>query len=270
MFKSLQRITGPATQLVSTADAKAQLRVDDSDEDSLIDALVKAATEKLEEHCRQAFIEQTWQITLAEFPAAGVELPRPPLVGVEKVSYWPDLASTVLRGRGAKLVVSTSPSDSATIDRVLTGLAYNLRVTDSKLAFEDVELTSATVGASSTSFTGIGGLSAGTYYVDYCVDAATVWSTFKDWDVAPFDFPPVITPRTDDLPDLSSEKGPPWRINYKAGYGTATGDVPEAIIAAVKGLMTHLFEHRGEDPRQVPIPDFISYIVSHLVVPHKL
>ena len=270
MFKSLQRITGPATQLVSTSDAKAQLRVDDSDEDSLIDALVKAATEKIEEHCRQAFIEQTWQARFDSFPAAGVELPRPPLVGVEKVAYGPDLASSVLRGRGAKLVVSTSPSDSATIDRVLTGLAYNLRVTDSKLSFEDVELTGATVGASSTSFTGIGGITAGTYFVDYCVDATTVWSAFRAWDVEPFDFPAVITPRTDDLPDVSSEHGSPWLINYKAGYGTATTDVPEAIIASVKGLMTHLFEHRGEDPRQVPIPEFIKYIVSHLVVPHHL
>ncbi len=253
--------------MVSTADAKAQLRVDDSDEDSLIDALVKAATEKLEEHCRQAFIEQTWQVTLEEFPAAGIQLPRAPLVGVEKVSYWPDLASSVARGRGAKLVVGAS---SSTLSRALTGATTGI-FTDSKRAFEDVDFYPIdSVGANSTNFGSTGGVSAGTYFVDYRADGSTVWSEFFGWDVDPGNFVSTLIPRADDLPETSSEGGAPWAIKYKAGYGSSPSDVPEAIIAAVKGLMTHLFEHRGEDPRQVPIPDFISYIVSHLVVPHKL
>ena len=266
MFQGLKRTSAPAVQLVSTADAKAHLRIDDSDEDSLIDSLVKAATEKLEEHTRQAFVEQTWQVRLDSMPVAGVELPRPPLIGVEKLLYWPDLASSVLRGKGTKLVVTPY----ATLDQVLTG-ATTCRVTDTNGSFENVELSSIAVGTESTEFSSIGGLSAGTYFVDYQADAsASVWSRLTAFDVENHSWPAVLRVRDDDLPDVSSDQGPPWVVEFKAGYGASAGDVPDAIVAAVKGLTTHLFEHRGEDPRQIPIPDFISYMVSQYVVPNRL
>jgi hypothetical protein len=267
MFKSLKRITAPSVQLVSTADAKEHLRVTDSDEDDLIDSLVVAATEKLEDHLRQSFIEQTWQIRLDSLPVAGVELPRSPFIVVDQVSYWPVAATTELRGRGAKLVVGAS---AAVLDQVMASGGSTCRVTDQNGTFEDKNLAgTVTPGTTSTSFSDDGYINDGTYAVDYWENESTVWTRFLDFDVEP-SIPAVLRPKDDDVPDVESDQGPPWLINYVAGYGPATTDVPDAIIAAVKGLMTHLFEHRGEDPRQVPIPEFIQYMVSGYVVPHRL
>lgn len=35
-------------------------------------------------------------------------------------------------------------------------------------------------------------------------------------------------------------------VNYRAGYGEAAADVPETIKLAIKQLVAHWFEHRGE------------------------
>lgn len=270
MFKSLQRITAPSVQLVSTAEAKEHLRVTDSDEDSLIDALVVAATEKLENHLRQSFLQQTWQLRLESLPVAGVELPRSPFIVVDQVFYWPTAAATELRGRGAKLVVSTTGVLDQVMTEVYPGTSdYRCRVTDQSGVFEDKWLEAGTPGSTSTTFTTVDSIADGTYAVDYWQNSSTVWTRFLDFDVEP-SIPAVLRPKDDDVPDVESDQGAPWLINYVAGYGPATTDVPDAIIAAVKGLMTHLFEHRGEDPRQVPVPDFIQYMVSGLVVPHRL
>ncbi len=266
MFKSLKRISAPSVRLVSTADAKEHLRVTDSDEDSLIDALVAAATEKLEDHLRQSFMQQTWQVRLDSLPVAGVELPRSPFIVVDRVSYWPTAATTELRGRGAKLVISTT----AVLDQVMSSGASTCRVTDQNGTFENKNLAgSVSPGSTSTSFSTVDSIADGTYAVDYWENESSVWTRFLDFDVEP-SIPAVLRPKDDDVPDVESDQGPPWLINYVAGYGPATTDVPDAIIAAVKGLMTHLFEHRGEDPRQVPIPDFIKYMVAGYVVPHRL
>jgi len=56
------------SQLVSTADAKAYLKVDHSDEDTLIDALVKSATTRLEKYTNRVFATQTWDFYLDSWP----------------------------------------------------------------------------------------------------------------------------------------------------------------------------------------------------------
>ena len=266
MFKTLKRISAPSVQLVSTAEAKEHLRVTDSDEDSLINYLVAASTEKLEDHLRQSFMEQTWEIRLDSLPVAGVELPRSPFIVVDQVSYWPTDATTELRGRGAKLVVSTT----GVLDQVMASASSTCRVSDQNGTFEDKNLAGTVApGSRSTSFSSVDSIADGTYAVDYYENSATVWTRFLDFDVEP-SIPAVLRPKDDAVPEVDPDQGPPWRINYVAGYGPATTDVPEAIIAAVKGLMTHLFEHRGEDPQSVPIPEFIKYLVAGYVVPHRL
>ncbi len=80
--------TGPAAEPLTTAEAKAHLRVDASDEDTLIDALVKAARMRLEDETSRAFITQTWQLLLRGWPSCGqIRLPRPPLATVVSVTY---------------------------------------------------------------------------------------------------------------------------------------------------------------------------------------
>jgi len=81
----LRLVTPPAVEPVTLEEAKLHLRVDGTEEDSLIAALIAAARQKAEEYTRMAFITQTWE--LAVDTACGVlYLPRPPVQAVEAVT----------------------------------------------------------------------------------------------------------------------------------------------------------------------------------------
>ena len=85
---ALKLVTPPETEPVSLEQAKAQLRVTDSDQDSLIGGKVRAAREFVETQTQRALLEQTWRLSLDRFPWDGVILlPRPPLLEVVSVKY---------------------------------------------------------------------------------------------------------------------------------------------------------------------------------------
>lgn len=65
----LELVTAPTTKAVSTADAKAWLRVTSSDEDAQIDALVDAAAGAVEQYLGRRLLTQTWRLTLDRCPA---------------------------------------------------------------------------------------------------------------------------------------------------------------------------------------------------------
>lgn len=82
-------ITAPAIEPVTTAEAKAHLRVDIADDDTLIDNLVKAAREQAESFTGRALLTQTWEYALDGFPAENhIDLPKPPLQSVTSVTYY--------------------------------------------------------------------------------------------------------------------------------------------------------------------------------------
>jgi len=84
----LTLVTGPASEPITTAEAKSHLRVDFADDDTLIAALVTAARQMFEELNGRALFTQTWKLTLDRWPASGrIELPRPPLVSVTSIKY---------------------------------------------------------------------------------------------------------------------------------------------------------------------------------------
>lgn len=100
----LKLVTGPATQPVSLAEAKAHLREDSSDFDTEIQAFVYAATQFVdgpEGFIGRALIDQTWDLYLDHFPGRSfrnaypslrvreqsIELPLPPLIEVIGVFY---------------------------------------------------------------------------------------------------------------------------------------------------------------------------------------
>lgn len=78
--------TAPAAEPLSTAEAKAFLRVDVSDDDTLITALVKAAREIIESWTGRAFISQTWDLYLDRFPWC-IELRKAPVTAVTSIQY---------------------------------------------------------------------------------------------------------------------------------------------------------------------------------------
>ena len=85
----LKLITPAASDPISITDAKMHLRVVDSDQDDLINALIKAATSNCEAWTGRALIDQTWDLYLDEFPTDDLEImiPKPPLIEVVSINY---------------------------------------------------------------------------------------------------------------------------------------------------------------------------------------
>lgn len=80
--------TEPTNPPVSTAEAKAHLRVTHSDDDTYIDGLVKAARRVTERSSGRALITQTIDTYLDRFPSTPIYLPRSPVSAVTHVKYY--------------------------------------------------------------------------------------------------------------------------------------------------------------------------------------
>ena len=80
-------ITAPAAEPLSLEEAKAHLRVDHTTDDSLIAIFLQAARQDCEEWTQRAFITQTWEVVIDEFPENEILIPRPPLQSVTSVKY---------------------------------------------------------------------------------------------------------------------------------------------------------------------------------------
>lgn len=97
MDYGLRELAGsPAPDLlISLEEAKQHLRVDVSDDDSLITSLIRAATRSAENHTSVAFVSRQFQMTIDRFPGIKrdrvfpqeIILPRAPLVSVDEVAY---------------------------------------------------------------------------------------------------------------------------------------------------------------------------------------
>lgn len=87
MFNGLRRTSEPVLEPVLLADAKKYLRIDHSDEDAQLEAMIIAAREQCEEITKRAFLQQTWTLTAAEISLYGESLPRPPIISVDSVEY---------------------------------------------------------------------------------------------------------------------------------------------------------------------------------------
>jgi uncharacterized phiE125 gp8 family phage protein len=110
---SLQLISPPAIEPVTLDEAKAHLKVDTTDDDALITALITAARARAEWHTGRAFITQSWTLSLDAWPGiaadcglppalsatppAAIEIPLPPLQAVTSITtYARNDAATVL------------------------------------------------------------------------------------------------------------------------------------------------------------------------------
>ncbi|MES2787676.1 MAG: hypothetical protein V4684_19575 [Pseudomonadota bacterium] len=79
-------IAGPEAMAVSLADARIAARADGSDLDTAIEIQVRTITEEVEHLTGRAIINQTYRVTLDEFPDA-IRLPAPPVISVTSLKY---------------------------------------------------------------------------------------------------------------------------------------------------------------------------------------
>jgi uncharacterized phiE125 gp8 family phage protein len=88
MALRLKRTTNPSEEPVNLAEAKSHLRIDISEDDTLIETLLQAAREYVEETTHRALVTQTWTLGLENWPRGDrIALPRPPLISVTSVVY---------------------------------------------------------------------------------------------------------------------------------------------------------------------------------------
>lgn len=76
-------LTAPMAEPLTLDDARAFLRVEHTDDDTLITALITGARMHLESDTRRAFITQTWRMTLDAWPVSGrIDVQPAPLLTV--------------------------------------------------------------------------------------------------------------------------------------------------------------------------------------------
>lgn len=87
---SLRLIT-PATALpVSLVEAKSHLRVDFTDDDTLIGMYIAAAAGHVDGKdgmLGRALVDSTWELVLDAFPCNEIKIPLPPLISVTSIKY---------------------------------------------------------------------------------------------------------------------------------------------------------------------------------------
>lgn len=85
---SLSVVTPPSEEPITLAEAKAQLRVTHAHEDDLINGLIAAARELVEQRTWRQLITSTLMLCMDRFPSGrDIILPRPRLVSVASIRY---------------------------------------------------------------------------------------------------------------------------------------------------------------------------------------
>lgn len=89
LIRRLSVVTAPSGTVVSTAEAKASLRLllSVADEDDVIEALIQAATDRIEAITGRALLTQTWDLKLDRWPSAAIDVPKPNLRSVTSITY---------------------------------------------------------------------------------------------------------------------------------------------------------------------------------------
>jgi uncharacterized phiE125 gp8 family phage protein len=125
----------PAVEPVTLAEARAHTRVDDTADNSLVQALITAARRAAEAYTRRAFITQSWAMYFDEAPTGNYfEIPKAPLVGISSIVTYSDAdAATTFAASNYYVdlitrpgrVVLRSTADWPTFERVANGFVVN-------------------------------------------------------------------------------------------------------------------------------------------------
>jgi len=122
----LELVTPPAAEPVALSDAKLHLKVDTTDDDTLITSLIVAARARAEWHTGRAFITQSWRMwldcwpgaqaddglppALSATPPSPIAIPLPPLASVASITtYAMDDSATVMDISQYQVDTASSP-----------------------------------------------------------------------------------------------------------------------------------------------------------------
>lgn len=124
---TLVLVTPPAAEPVAREDVKAFLKLEQGDEDTLIDTLIAAARLHVEAATRRMLIAQGWRLVLDGWPARRlIELPLSPVIGVEAVTVYDREGEPTVLDQAAYVVDPLStPARILVREAVPVGLAFN-------------------------------------------------------------------------------------------------------------------------------------------------
>ena len=86
----LNLVTAPATEPVTLAEVKAHLKIDGTDEDTLLTTLITVARQAVEDYTGRALITQTWQVFYDRFPDVYYDNCRISESGDRPYNYYQD------------------------------------------------------------------------------------------------------------------------------------------------------------------------------------
>ena len=118
-YRSLRLHTAPAVEPVSLSEAKAQAKVDISDDDALIQSYITMSREYVESILDVALIHQTLEARYDTFPLWEIILPRPPMA--------PQAVTVEYRNESGSMQTLQSASNQFQVDTYATpGRIYPL------------------------------------------------------------------------------------------------------------------------------------------------
>jgi uncharacterized phiE125 gp8 family phage protein len=87
---SVRQLTLPAQEPVTLTQCRLWCRIDDDDtgQDAVLLLIMQAARERAEEITGVCLAQRTFEVTLDSFPTDAIELPYPPVVSVQYLTYF--------------------------------------------------------------------------------------------------------------------------------------------------------------------------------------
>lgn len=103
-----KKVASAANLPITLDEAKAHCRVTTTDEDTLIERLIKAAVHELELRIQRTLCETTYVEVFDRFPTGGIRLAYPPLLSVQSIVYFDETGSQITLSSNDYIVDSHS------------------------------------------------------------------------------------------------------------------------------------------------------------------
>lgn len=116
-YRSLVRLTPPAVEPVSLAEAKEHCRVDIDDDDAYIASLITVAREVVEDRLDQTLMQTVWEARYDSFPIWELVLPRPPMAAANVTIVYRDEG-------GADRTITSDAGQFRIDDRTVPGRVF--------------------------------------------------------------------------------------------------------------------------------------------------
>jgi Phage gp6-like head-tail connector protein len=135
--KSLRLVTAPGAEPVALADVKVFLRVDGTDEDSLINLLMSSARRMAEEYTQRAFITQSWEMTTDGFSPCDPDAFFPGVVQLP-YNFFTGIGEFFNLGRGPiQSITSIMTYDTDNSSTVVDSSVYRLDAPGERVVLND-------------------------------------------------------------------------------------------------------------------------------------